>query len=164
MIVYQTNAAGVYAGTIELTKEDRSPSGRYNIPFGATTVEPPEEKEGYERVLVGSVWEYREIPVPEEPAPEPEPSYEEKVSQYTAAVQAYMDETVRQRNYDSIHTACTYANSTDVIFAAEGKACLAWRDQVWRKCYEILAQIEAGEREEPQGVEEVIEELPKLEW
>lgn len=82
-----------------------------------------------------------------------------KVAQYTAAVQAYMDEIVQQRGYDSIHTACTYANSNDDTFAKESVACL-----VWRKCYEILAQVEASEREEPQGVEEIIAELPVLEW
>lgn len=160
MIVYNT----ANGAPIQLTKADKSPSGRYNIPYGSTSIAPPEAKEGYTRAFTGDAWEYQEIPKAPEPTPEAEPTHEEKVAQYTAAVQAYMDETVRQRGYDNIHTACTYASSTDETFAKEGAACLVWRDRVWRKCYEILAQIEAGEREEPQGVEEIIAELPAVEW
>ncbi len=81
----------------------------------------------------------------------------------TAAVQSWMDKTVQARNYDNIHTACTYAYSTDEIFKAEGQACLAWRDNVWRTCYNILNKVTAGERTIP-TYEELVEELPKLEW
>lgn len=85
-------------------------------------------------------------------------------AQLTQAVQAYMDTTVQVRNYDSIHTACTYANSTDEKFAAEGKACVAWRDAVWRKCYDILDDILNGARSSIPTAEELIAELPALEW
>ena len=81
----------------------------------------------------------------------------------TMAVQAHMDTTAQTRNYDNIHTACSYVNSTDEIFAAEGKACLEWRDAVWRKCYDILAEVKAEHRDIP-TVEELIAELPTLEW
>ena len=91
------------------------------------------------------------------------PTAEEIQAQLTAAVQAYMDSTVQTRGYDNIHTACSYANSTDHIFAAEGQACLQWRDMVWRKCYDILAEVQAGKRAIP-TVEELIAELPVLVW
>ena len=81
----------------------------------------------------------------------------------TNAVQAYMYTTVQTRGYDNIHTACTYATSTDHIFAAEGIACVKWRDAVWRKCYDMLAEVQAGARAIPTA-EEVIAELPALEW
>lgn len=81
----------------------------------------------------------------------------------TQVVQNYMDKTVQTRGYDNIHTACTYANSTDETFRAEGTACVSWRDAVWRKCYDILAEVKAGTREIPTE-EELISELPKLEW
>lgn len=97
----------------------------------------------------------------------PEPTKEEQQAliqaQLTAAVQSWMDQTVQARNYDNIHTACTYATSTDEIFKAEGTACLAWRDNVWRKCYNILNQVTAGERIIP-TYEELVDELPRLEW
>lgn len=81
----------------------------------------------------------------------------------TKAVQDYMDVTVQARGYDGIATACTYASSTDATFAAEGAACVAWRDKVWRHCYDALAEVLAGQRDIPTA-EELIAELPKLEW
>lgn len=85
-------------------------------------------------------------------------------AELTKAVQAYMDKTVQTRNYDSIHTACTYASSTDEKFAAEGKACVAWRDAVWRRCYDILDDILNDARSSIPTAEELIAELPALEW
>ena len=81
----------------------------------------------------------------------------------TKAVQDYMDATVQDRGYDGIATACTYATSTDTTFAAEGTACVAWRDKVWRHCYDTLAEVLAGERDIP-TTEELIAELPELVW
>lgn len=81
----------------------------------------------------------------------------------TDGVQNYMDTAAQTRGYDNIHTACSYANSTDEIFKAEGTACLAWRDSVWRTCYNILDEVKAGTRPIP-TLEEVIAELPKLVW
>ena len=81
----------------------------------------------------------------------------------TNAVQTYMDETVQARGYDNIHTACSYVNSTDEIFAREGKACVVWRDSVWRMCYNILADVKLGIRNIP-TVDELLTELPVLEW
>ena len=95
--------------------------------------------------------------------PEPAPTADEIQAALTAAVQNWMDKTVQQRNYDNIGTACTYANSTDSIFSAEGLACVKWRDAVWRKCYDMLDEVKAGIRAIPTA-EEVIAELPALEW
>ena len=92
------------------------------------------------------------------------PITEEQIQAHlTQVVQNYMDTTVQTKGYDNIHTACTYANSTNETFKAEGTACVVWRDAVWRKCYDILAEVKAGTREIPTE-EELISELPKLEW
>ena len=91
------------------------------------------------------------------------PTEKEIQKMLTDGVQAYMDAKVQERGYDNIHTACSYANSTDEVFKMEGTACLAWRDSVWRKCYNILAEVKAGTRPIP-TLEEVIAELPVLEW
>ena len=92
----------------------------------------------------------------------------ETVMQYhqnrlTQLVQAYLDEAPRARGYDGILSACTYATSTKPRFAAEGQACVEWRDDVWTKCYEMLDQVTAGERPIPTD-EELISELPVLIW
>lgn len=81
----------------------------------------------------------------------------------TAVVQEHMDKKAQERKYDNIASACSYANSTDETFHAEGLACVAWRDACWRKCYEIQAQVIAGTRSIPTA-EELILELPDLDW
>ena len=91
------------------------------------------------------------------------PTVEEIQKQLTDGVQAHMDKKAQERGYDNIHTACSYVYSTDEIFAREGKACLEWRDKVWRKCYDILALVLAGEREIP-TLDELVAELPELNW
>lgn len=81
----------------------------------------------------------------------------------TKAVQEYMDATVQTRGYDNINSACSYATSTDEVFAHEGQCCVAWRDKVWRQCYDTLDAVLDGEREIPTA-EQLIAELPKLVW
>lgn len=81
---------------------------------------------------------------------------------YLAIVDNYLNETVKAREYDSILSACSYADDdTDKVFQQEGIACRKWRSMVYRKCYDILAEVESGKREIPA---DIISELPKLEW
>ena len=84
-------------------------------------------------------------------------------TELTAAVQEFMDKTVRTRGYDGIMSACSYVESTDEVFKAEGEACVAWRDACWRYCYDVLALVKTGQRDIPTA-EELIAELPALEW
>ena len=95
--------------------------------------------------------------------PEHIPTQEEIKQMFTDTIQKYLDTTAQERRYDNIFTAISYVNSTDETFAREAQACLVWRDKVWRKCYDILDAVEAGEREIP-TVEELIFELPTIEW
>lgn len=91
------------------------------------------------------------------------PTQEELKKMFTDAIQNYLDTTAQERRYDNIFTAISYVNSTDEIFAREARACLEWRDKVWRTCYNILDEVEAGLRPIP-TIEELIEELPKMNW
>ena len=79
------------------------------------------------------------------------------------AVDDYMDRTVQERGYDNIAKCVTYEGDIDPIFNAEGTAAKQWRSKVYRKCYDILAEVEAGLRDVP-TVEELIAELPEIEW
>lgn len=76
----------------------------------------------------------------------------------TDAVQNWMDRRAQERGYDNIASACSYIQSTDTVFQAEAEVCVAWRDRVWRYCYNVLDAVMAGQRSIP-TVEELLAEL-----
>lgn len=98
----------------------------------------------------------------ENPAP-PAPTPDEIIRGYEDAVQAYLDQTAQSRDYDNTYTCLSYLSSTDEIWNRESHAFNAWRDQVWRKCHEILNAVMFGELEMP-TVEELIQQLPVIDW
>ena len=65
--------------------------------------------------------------------------------------------------YDNGFAIASYAASTNETFRDEAQRFIAWRDGVWSKCYEILADFESGEIEMP-TVDYVMERLPTLDW
>lgn len=85
------------------------------------------------------------------------------ITEYTVAVQKMLDRTAQTRGYDSIFTLCSYVNSTNNKFASEAKAGVAWRDAVWAKCYEIEAQVDAGEIQAP-AKEDLLKLMPAISW
>ena len=96
----------------------------------------------------------------EAPQPEPvAPSQED----YTAAIQAHLDTTAQERNYDSAQVAASYVNSTVAAWQAEAEAIISWRDAVWSYAYAELDKITTGEREPP-SVDELVAELPVMVW
>ena len=91
----------------------------------------------------------------------PQPTQEEIIKSYTDKVQAHLDLTARNRNYDNIFTLCGYITDPNPKFQLEAQAAVAWRSAVWTKCYEILAEVQAGTREMPI---DIISELPVMTW
>jgi hypothetical protein len=75
-----------------------------------------------------------------------------------------LDSFAQTRGYDGILSACTYATSTVEKFATEGQYCVGARDATWAKLYELLAEIEAGDRPVPSGYADIENELPALTW
>ena len=88
---------------------------------------------------------------------------EDLQAKYTRLVQDYMDKAVQTRGYDDVFTCISYVDSTDEIFKREANIVLAWRDKVWRHCYDVVAQVVSGSRDIP-TISELLAELPKLEW
>lgn len=95
--------------------------------------------------------------------PTPEEQQEAIKQQLTEAVQRYMDTAARSRGYDGILSVCSYINTGNTKFDAEGEACRIWRSAVWAKCYEIMDNVLAGIMEIPTE-EELIDMLPILTW
>lgn len=79
---------------------------------------------------------------------------------FTDAVQRHLDARAKAKGYDNIFTAATYADEPAVAqFQTEGRAFRQWRSNVWAKCYQIMADVQAGLRPQP-SVEQLIAELP----
>jgi hypothetical protein len=93
----------------------------------------------------------------------PAPPLPPEVPDYVAAVQGMLDAKARERRYDNILSACTYVTSTQPKFQAEGQACVAWRDAIWSRCYELMDQVSSGELSQP-TVEDLLTMLPTMEW
>jgi hypothetical protein len=85
------------------------------------------------------------------------------IKDYTDATQIHLDATARAHNYDGILSACTYASSSVPKFAAEGQACVLWRDSVWATCYAILGEVQSGQRPAP-TIPELLGLLPAMNW
>lgn len=82
-------------------------------------------------------------------------------AQLTDAVQRVLDNKAKELIYDNCLSVCSYIDTGVAKFDAEGKAFRAWRSAVWVKGYEILAQVQAGERGIPTEAE-LIAELPEF--
>jgi hypothetical protein len=115
--------------------------------------------EAPEWVQIGATWDGLTFVNP----PPPTKSPEEIIAEFAAKVQARLDAFARTRGYDGILSACTYVASTNSKFAAEGQYCVQVRDATWAKCYEILNDVQSGQRPIPTW-EEFEAELPILQW
>lgn len=79
-------------------------------------------------------------------------------------VQAMIDRKAQEKRYHDGAWLAGYATSTDAEFHADAQKFVAWRDKVWRKCYEIQDAYLSGKMERLPTVAEVIAQLPTMEW
>lgn len=89
---------------------------------------------------------------------------EELKTLFISEIQIHMDQTAREKGYDSILSACSYSNSLIPTFKEESDAASVWRDQVWAYCIDHLDRMQKGTRAIPTSPKEFIEELPKINW
>ena len=125
---------------------------------------PPDWTELWEQVDAYAK-AHPEVVFPEPVEPEQEPTPEEIIERYTQNIQQALDDFAKTRKYDGIMSACSYAESTDPIFAAEATYCIQLRDTTWRQAYTIMDEVLAGTRP-LMTIEELIAELPvgSAEW
>lgn len=79
-------------------------------------------------------------------------------------VQRLLDDFAKQRGYDSIVSAVSYANSSVQQFANEGQRALQKRDEAWTNMYAYIAEVKAGSKPVPKTIAEIEAELPALTW
>lgn len=90
------------------------------------------------------------------------PTQDQIIARMEAMVQRHLDSVVGVRGYDSIYTACTYADEPAVAkFQQEGVAARRWRSQVWAYCHQVMDDVLAGRRAMPT---DLIAELPQIVW
>lgn len=78
--------------------------------------------------------------------------------------QTRLDNFAKTRNYSGMLSLCTYATSLNPKFRPEGQYGVTVRDATWETLYQIMADVEAGNRPMPSGYEEIESELPPLVW
>lgn len=88
-------------------------------------------------------------------------SFQEQV---VKLVQQRLDNFAKTRNYDSILSAATYANSSVTKFRLEGQHAVDVRDNTWSTLYTVMEQALAGVIAMPTTFEEVENLLPELVW
>lgn len=108
-------------------------------------------------------WEVYALPA-EEAAANQASSAQALQQSIVDATQQRLDDFARTRNYDNILSACTYATSNVPKFAAEGQVAVNLRDATWAALYQILEEVQAGQREAPSGFSDIEPLLPPLEW
>ena len=81
-----------------------------------------------------------------------------------AQIQSRLDAFARERGYDGMLSACTYATSKVAKFKAEGQACVNLRDATWAAAYAILEDVKALRRVMPTALADIESELPALVW
>lgn len=86
----------------------------------------------------------------------------ELVEAFKEKIQEVLDTMAREKGYDNILSACSYAGF-DNPFRAEGEKFGKWRSEVWSKGYAILKDITEGRRKLPKSFKEILDELPILE-
>lgn len=127
------------------------------VPFSATVTDNyPHVVDIFQKCVngdFGTIQEYVEPTIPE-------PTQEELKALFISSIQNLLDSKAKEKGYDSILSACSYAGY-DNPFRAEGEVYGAWRANCWQTGYQILAEVEAGTRLMP-TIEEVLLEMPSL--
>ncbi|NKB84064.1 hypothetical protein HED51_15235 [Ochrobactrum grignonense] len=85
------------------------------------------------------------------------------VGVYRLEIQALIDGTAKERDYDSGATLASYVNSAVELWATEAQVFVAWRDAVWFHVLTELGKVQKAERDQP-SVEAFLAELPAFDW
>lgn len=84
---------------------------------------------------------------------QPAPTIEQRAAALLVKVDAFMDAKAQERGYDNIAKAALRAALPNSPYHEEGIVYGEWMDAVYSTCYSLLAQVKAGEIEEPNEAE-----------
>lgn len=92
-----------------------------------------------------------------------QPTKEEIIKEIKYRVQRLLEDTVKQKDYDSVESLTSYANSTIDSFKQDALSFIKWRDALWLTCYHYLDSYKAGEYEFT-TVSDFLSLLPTFNW
>jgi hypothetical protein len=139
------------------TTTDGAISRRFTGPADAVDIQCGEGEEFFLNCPEGATHIINNEPVT---AP---PTEKQIITALTVAIQQHLDSTARTRHYDSVDSASKYIGGSNPTWNAEGLALRDWTIAVWEQCYEIMAEVQAGNRGIPTA-EELLAELPVMSW
>lgn len=87
---------------------------------------------------------------------------DELTALFKEKTQELLDAKAREKGYDDILSACSYAGY-DNDFRAEGESFGIWRARVWKYGYGLLSAIAEGKHKLPASFDEILAEMPTLE-
>ncbi len=85
------------------------------------------------------------------------------IDRFSAAMTAFMDAKARERRYDN-RLSCALRAGFVGPFQAEGLAFAQWMDASMAYGYQVISQVQAGQRQMPASVAAFLAELPELVW
>lgn len=91
-------------------------------------------------------------------------THEEFASTLLTYVRTQLDNFAKERGYDSILSACSYATSLVPTYAVEGQHCVGIRDTTWDEVATYLENIVSGSEPMPSSYADVTARLPALVW
>jgi len=140
---------------------------RADLPSDCIDISEEDWRQLFEAQAQGAWIIHNGIGLPHAEFPPP-PTLEQQTNALKAEivveVQNRLDTFARTREYDSMLSACTYANSSVAKFKLEGQYCVDARDATWSRLYAILAEVQAGTRPMPSGFADIESALPVLAW
>jgi len=172
------NTVEIYPYSIGLLRKDnpntsfpKSPTDELLADWGVypvTIADNPAYDENTQQVvtaseptLVNGVWTLTKS-VESLSAEDQQAKVKAKMDTYSAAVQNLLDNTAREKGYDSLISMVSYANSTKAKWAAEATAAIEWRDSCWNEALVQMGKYVAS------GVEPTLEEfiaaMPEPNW
>ena len=106
---------------------------------------------------------HRRFQVVAVPEPEP-PTAQDIINKYDTAIENWLDSTVQQRNYKNVESCISYEGDNNPKYAREAEAVKAWRSAVYTQAEVLIAQYIGGDISAVPPIEQIIAELPQLDW
>jgi hypothetical protein len=78
-------------------------------------------------------------------------------------IQELLLSAAKSKTYESIYSITSYANSTNAQWAAEAKAFIAWRDNIYQIAIQMQTDVKNGTIPLP-NVDDFIQSLPAITW